>query len=87
MIAVKASSAENGFHQQDLGLDCQRAREPDPLLHAAGELARIRLFETVEADLIYVYARDSLAFFGTDAARFEAHFHVGLDRHPRQQRE
>ena len=88
VIAVNASSAENGSSiSSTFGSTAERAREPDPLLHPAGELARIGFFETVEADLIYVYARDSFAFCGTDAARFETHFDIGLDRQPRQQRE
>ena len=37
-------------HQQDLGLDGQRARYADTLLHAAGQLRRLLQFGTLEAD-------------------------------------
>ena len=59
----RGQSVERGkrlVHQQHLGLDRERAREADALLHPARQLARIGFFEAVEADLIDI---DAGAFF------------------------
>ncbi len=40
------------IHEQDLRLHNQRARKPNPLLHAARELFRIGRLEAVEPDSI-----------------------------------
>src|SRR5262249_604810 len=37
-------------HEQDFRVDRERAREVDALAHAAGELARVIGFKTIEAD-------------------------------------
>ena len=42
--------AERLVHEEDFGIDRQRAGHADALLHAAGELARIGIFEAGEAD-------------------------------------
>ena len=44
--------AERLVHQQHLGIGRERPGEADPLLHAAGELARILVLETLQADHI-----------------------------------
>ena len=48
-------------HQQDLGVGGQRARQAHALLHAAGQLVRILLFETRQANLFQPVARPALA--------------------------
>ena len=43
---------EGLVHQQDLGIGGQRAGQPHPLLHAAGELMRILVLETRQPHLV-----------------------------------
>jgi hypothetical protein len=42
--------AERLVHREHLGLGDQGARDPDALLHAAGKLARVRVFVRSQAD-------------------------------------
>ena len=39
-------------HEEQFGLDHQRAREADALAHAAGKLFRVGILETVQADCV-----------------------------------
>lgn len=45
---LRVHGAEWLVHQQDRRLDCQRPREVDPLLHAAGDLRRVVVNEVAE---------------------------------------
>jgi hypothetical protein len=78
--------SERLVHQQDARIDGERARETDPLLHAAGQLSRKMLFESFEPDGLDQPARDLLALRLAHATQLEAkrdaRQHVG----PRQQR-
>ncbi len=78
---------ERLVHQQDLGVDRERAGEPDPLAHAAGQLVRDSCARTGEADLGDVLACDRLALGVLDAAQLEPEGDVAQDRRPGQQRE
>ena len=44
--------AERLVHEENLGLDHKRAREADPLLHAAGQFLGIGGLESVEPDQV-----------------------------------
>src|SRR5208337_4547605 len=78
---------ERLVQHQHLGLDRERSRETDALLHPAGQLARIGLLEAVESDLVDVKAGALFALGRRQSLRFEAKLDVGLDRQPWQQRE
>ena len=49
---LRIERAERLVHEQRGRIDRERAREPDALLHAAGELVRIELRELGEAHLL-----------------------------------
>src|SRR5437016_2891715 len=50
LAGLRVERRERLVHQQNLRVDRQRTREIDPLAHAARELARMVIFESVEAD-------------------------------------
>ncbi len=65
----------------------ERAREADPLAHAARELARVRRLESVEADEVDGLQR-ALAHLGLgEAQRLEPELHVLEHGEPGKQRE
>ncbi len=79
--------AERLVHEQDFGIDRQGAGHADALFHAAGQLARVGVFEAAQAD----HADDALGLFddlvARPAARLEHRLHVFRHRHPRVQGE
>src|SRR5205807_9476367 len=68
LAGLRVERRERLVHQQDLWVDRQRAREIDPLAHAARELARMVIFESLEADELQEL-QGALPFDRTDAAR------------------
>ena len=76
--------AERLVHEQDLGRDRERPREPDALLHPARQLLRVRLLEPVEADEVDGTRHGIPAGCAVHAAGFETHRHVLRHREPRQ---
>ena len=77
---------ERFVHAEQLGLDRHRAREPDLLSHAAGQLARIGVLEPIEPDAIEQIERARRTQPGRHAARLERHLDVLLDRQPGKER-
>ena len=78
---------ERLVHQQDVGMNDQRPRESNTLAHAAGELARIRGLEPVEADEIDGLQRAAARLRVGMAERLESELHVLEHRQPGKQRE
>ena len=78
---------ERLVHQQQLGIDHQRAREADALAHAARQLLRVGVFEPVEADQVDGGQRPLAALLRRHALRFQPQLDVLLDREPGEQRE
>src|ERR1700741_2149271 len=78
---------ERLVHQDDVGVDGERAREADALAHAAGELARVAVLEALQADFGDVLARDRLALRAWRTAQLQAEGHVAQHVGPGQQRE
>ena len=54
---------ERLVHEDDVRVDGERAREPDALAHAAGELRRVAVLETLQAHLGDVLSRDFVRVF------------------------
>ncbi len=79
-------SGKRLIHEQDVGMNHQRAREAHPLAHAAGELARIGGLEAVEADEVDRLQRAPAHLRHRHAEGFEAELHVLQHRQPREQR-
>ena len=50
LAGLRIERGERLVHQQDFGIDRERAGEIDALAHAAGELARIIVLEAFKAD-------------------------------------
>ena len=78
---------ERLVHQQHLGVDDQRAREPDTLAHAARQLLRIGALVAVEADQIDGSERTLVALGRRDALRLEAELDVLQHGQPGKERE
>src|SRR2546427_627132 len=68
--------AKGLIHQQNLGFVGQRPRDGDPLLHAARELPRIMIFESLQADQIDQRLGFDLSIAGTASPRLETKAHV-----------
>ena len=68
--------AKGLIHQQNLGFIGQRPRDGDPLLHAARELPRIMIFESLQADQIDQRLGFDLSIAGTASPRLETKAHV-----------
>ena len=78
---------ERLVHQQDLGVDDERAGEADALAHAAGQLLRIGRFVAVEADEVDRLERALARLLLRHALRAEPDLDVGEHGQPREQRE
>src|SRR3546814_1715902 len=78
---------ERLVHQQHLGVDGEGAGKADALAHAARQLVRVGLLETLEADLADVALRHRLALGAGGAAQLEAEGDVAQHRRPGHQRE
>ncbi|MNI44240.1 hypothetical protein D3C73_986060 [compost metagenome] len=63
---------ERFVHQQDFGISGQRARQAHALLHAAGQLVRILVFETGQAHLFQPVARPLFTFGAAHALHGQA---------------
>jgi hypothetical protein len=82
---LRVERAERLVHQQDLRLDRQRAGDRGPLLHPAGQAARIVALEPVQADQVEVRPGARLRRFALHAERLQAADDVVPDRLPGQQ--
>ena len=47
---LRVQRAERLVHQQHVGIDGQRSRDPDPLAHAARQLVRVVALEALQTD-------------------------------------
>ena len=79
--------AERLVHAQDLRRDRERARDADALLHAAGQLARIRVLEPGEPDQVHDVLDLRASRRGVEAPRAQRLADVVGDGEPRVQRE
>ncbi len=80
-------SAERLVHQQDLGIECERARNGGALLHTTRQLRGITVLEAAEPDQIDEGLRALLALLAGKPHALEAVEHVGAHRLPGEQRE
>src|SRR5256884_2670922 len=78
---------ERLVHEQDVRIGRERPREPDALLHAAGELAAIALGPLREPDERQLLVDDAPALLGRVAPQLEPEADVVAHRPPRQQAE
>src|SRR5437588_541289 len=78
---------ERLVHEQDVRIGRDRPREPDALLHAAGELAAIALGPLREPDERELLVDDAPALLGRVAPQLEPEADVVAHRSPRQQAE
>src|SRR5215467_8030579 len=78
---------ERLIHQQDRGIECERARDRGALLHAARELRRVAVLEALESDQLDEGLRALLALGARHALPLEAVKNVGAHRLPGKQRE
>ena len=78
---------ERLVHEQDIGMDDERAGKADALTHAAGQFTRIGRFVAVQADQIDSRQGTLADFRLGQAERFEAELHVFQHRQPGKQRE
>ena len=76
---------ERLIHQDDVGIDCQGAREPNALLHPARELVRVARLEVREAGLGDLPARDLGALLLGNAAQLQAEGDVPQHVRPGEQ--
>src|SRR5262249_33472478 len=84
LAGLRVERGERFVHQQDLRIDGKRAGKVDALTHAARELARMVVLESLEADELQELHR-ALSFGGTDPARDLApNDRVGEHGAPRQ---
>src|SRR5690348_6042714 len=84
---LRIERAERLVHQQDLGLDAERAGDADTLAHSARELMRKMPLEGAQAHHLEMTARDFLARLRRKAFQLEAELDVLQDRAPGQERE
>src|SRR5215471_16162664 len=85
LAGLRVEGAERFVHQEDRGIDRERAGEPDALLHAARQLVRILLGRLREADQRQERARPLRRDLGVDALELEAELDIAPRRAPRQQ--
>jgi hypothetical protein len=76
---------ERLIHEQDVRVYHQCARKTYPLAHSARKFARVRGFETVEADEVDGCERSAANLGGRQAQRLEADLHVLQHRQPGKQ--
>src|SRR5450755_770960 len=72
-------------HEEDFGLDHQRASETDALFHASGKFFWIGAFETVKAYGIENAQGAFMPFDGGHAASFERSFNIVEHGEPGEQ--
>ena len=78
--------AERLVHEENLRIDRQRAGDAEALLHSAGELARVRLFEATQAHRVDCALTPPLDLVFRNTSRLQHDFDVLHDGHPRIQR-
>ncbi len=78
---------EGLVHEQHVGVDGQRAGEPDALAHAAGELVGIAILEPRQTDFGDVFTRDVITLILPDTAQLETECDVAQHRRPGHERE
>ena len=78
----RVERAERLVHEQDLGVVAQGPGDGDALAHAAGELARERLLEALQADELAQLVRAAPALGLVDLAQQQRQPDVLLDRVP-----
>ena len=87
VAGLRIERRERLVHQQHVRVRHQRARQTDPLLHAAGQLVRVMVLEAGQPD----HVDEPLAGFAPcvalHAPQLEAELDVAHHRPPRQQTE
>ena len=76
---------EGLVHQQHGRIVCERARDGDPLLHAAGQMMRVGLHELFELHQLELLAGDFLALGLGHPLHLQAEGHVSERRAPWEQ--
>src|SRR5947207_9603981 len=84
---LRVECAERLVHQQDPGIDGERAGDRGALLHAARELRGIAVLEPREADEVDEVAGSALPLVARQPELFRAVQHVLQHRLPWEQRE
>ncbi len=83
----RIEGTERLVHEHDLGRHGESAREAHSLLHAAGQLLRVRLLEPVEAHEVDGPGHRVAPRRAVHAPGLEAHRHVFRHRKPGKERE
>ncbi len=83
---LRVERGERLVHQHHARPVDEHPGDPHPLLHAARQLARVRVLEAAQPDQVEVGARGALALDTTDAAHLQAELHVAEDGLPREER-
>ena len=78
---------ERLVHEQRIGLHHQGPCDAHALAHAAGELLRVRVLESVQSDGVDGLQCSATALLARHAAGLQPQFHIRLHREPRHQRE
>src|SRR5207245_1126343 len=82
---LRIESGEGLVHEQDVGLDRERACEVDPLPHSARKLVRIVFFEALQSDERQIFLRPPMRFGPRHATQVEAIADIVQDRPPGQE--
>ena len=85
LARLRVERAERLVHQQHLGIDRERARDADALLHAAGELVRAAIERIREPDELEIARRGVAQLGAAHALHLEAEHHVLQRGQPGQQ--
>ena len=83
----RVEGGERLVHEQDVGVGRERAREADPLLHAARELVGVLVAPLLEPDQLELLGDHLVALGLGHATQLEAEADILGDRAPGQQRE
>src|SRR5439155_16665322 len=84
---LRVEGTERLVHQQHVRIQRQRAREPAPLLHAARELVRERILESVQTDQVDEMGNALADLCPRRARELQAVGHVPVDGLPGEQPE
>ena len=92
-IAVKllaghgVERGERLIHEQQFRIRRKRPRKGDALLHAAGKLVNVGMYEMLQSDHFQVHFRDVAPLgFRKAGLQIQAVYHVGNDVQPRKER-
>ena len=83
---LRIERAERLIHQENVGIERQRARDCGALFHAAGKLRRVAVLKSAQADHIDKRLRAPLALGARHALPLKAVENIGAHRFPREQR-